>query len=98
LNDLYQWFSQQHHGLGIFQLFRQKLADFSEGEPEQKALNALLSQLGGRYIEAFDEEPLPATVADRAYERLLKLVASFDPCASADGRLADLNRVPRWIL
>jgi hypothetical protein len=43
------------------------------------------------YVEAFDEEPLPVAVADRAYQRLLDLVASLDFRASADC-LADLNR------
>ena len=93
MNDLYLWFSRQHHGLRTFQLFRQKLAHLSEREPDHKALYALLSQLAGRYIEAVDGEPVPAAVADRAYECLLKLLASLDLCAPADGRLADLNRV-----
>jgi len=53
----------------------------------------LLSYLVGSYIEAFDEEPLPVAAADRAYQRLLDLVASLDFRASADHRLADLNRV-----
>jgi hypothetical protein len=53
----------------------------------------LLSSLVGGYIEAFDEEPLPAAVADRAYQHLLDLVASLDFRASAEHRLADLNRV-----
>jgi hypothetical protein len=93
MKDLYDWFSRRHHGLRTFQLFRQKLATLSEGEPGNKALYALLSRLADRYIEAFDEQPVPAAVADRAYERLLKLLASLDRCASADARLADLNRV-----
>ena len=41
----------------------------------------------------FDEEPLPVEVADRAYHRPLELVASLDFNASADRRLADVNRV-----
>jgi hypothetical protein len=49
----------------------------------------LLSDLVGSYIEAFDEEPLPVAVADRAYQRLLDLVASLDFRASADHRFAD---------
>lgn len=53
----------------------------------------LLSSLVGGYIEAFDEEPLPVAVADRAYQRLLDLVASLDFRASAEDRLADLDRV-----
>jgi hypothetical protein len=38
----------------------------------------LLSSLVGGYIEAFDEEPLPVAVADRAHQRLLDLAASLD--------------------
>jgi len=36
---------------------------------------------------------LPAAVTDRAFERLLDLVASLDFRANAEHRLADLNRV-----
>jgi hypothetical protein len=93
MKDLYDWLSQQHHGLRTFKLFRRKLGELSDSEPDKRALYALLSQLAGRYIDAFDEEPVPVVVADRAYDRLLKLLASFDRCASADDRLADLNRV-----
>jgi hypothetical protein len=88
MSDLHAWLSRQHHGLRIFQ---QKLATLSGDEPEQRALCRLLTYLVGSYIEAFDEEPLP--VADRAFQRLLDLVASLDFRASAEHRLADLNRV-----
>jgi hypothetical protein len=44
-------------------------------------------------MEAFDEEPVPIAVADRAYQRLLNLLASLDQSASAEGRLTELNRV-----
>jgi hypothetical protein len=93
MNDLHAWLSQQHHGLRTFQIFQQKLATLSRDEPEQQALCRLLSYLVGSYIEAFDEDPLPVAAADRAYQRLLDLVASLDSRASADQRLADLNRV-----
>ena len=93
MNDLHTWLLQQHHGLRTFQIFQQKLATLSREEPEQRALCRLLSYLVGSYIEAFDEEPLPVAAADRAYQRLLDLVASLDFRASADHRLADLNRI-----
>jgi hypothetical protein len=79
--------------LRTFQLSRVKLADLSEREPDKKALYALLSRLAGRYVEAFDEEPVPVAIADRAYDRLLRLLASLDQSASADGRLAEFNHV-----
>ena len=93
MNDLHPWLSQQHHGLRTFHIFQQKLATLSRDELGQQALCRLLSSLVGGYIEAFDEEPLPVAVADRAYQRLLDLVASLDFRASAEHRLADLNRV-----
>ena len=91
MSDLHAWLSRQHHGFRTFQIFQQKLATLSREEPEQRALCRLLTYLVGSYIEAFDEEPL--RVADRAFQRLLDLVASLDFRASAEHRLADLNRV-----
>jgi hypothetical protein len=70
---------------------KRKLEDLIKNEPEHRALYRLLSSVVGRYIEAFDEEPLPVAVPDRAYQRLLDLVASLQ--ASTDCRLADLNPV-----
>jgi hypothetical protein len=93
MNDLYTWFSHQHHGLRAFRDFQQKLESLSRDEPEQRGLYRLLSGLVGSYIETFDEEPLPVAVADRAHERLLELLASLDPQANPARRLADINRV-----
>ena len=93
MNDLYTWFSQQHHGLRAFRNLQQKLESLSRDEPEQRGLYRLLSNLVGRYVETFDEEPLPVAVADRAHERLKELLAGLDPQASPARRLADINRV-----
>ena len=93
MNDLYTWFSHQHHGLRAFRNLQQKLESLSRDEPEQRGLCRLLSHLVGSYIETFDEEPLPVAVADGAHERLLELLASLDPQASPARRLADINRV-----
>jgi hypothetical protein len=98
MNDLHTWLSQQHHGLRTFQNFQQRLEALSRDEPEQRALYQLLSNLVGGYVEAFDEEPLPVAVADRAYQRLLDLVAGLDLRADADRRLADINRVAAYDL
>jgi hypothetical protein len=64
-------------------------------EPEQRAFR-LLTYLVGSYIE--DEEFLPVAVADRLYQRPLDLAASLDFRASADHRVADLNRVAALIV
>ena len=93
MNDLHTWLSQQHHGLRTIRTFQQKLDDVSKSDPEQRALCRLLNTVVGSYVDTFDEEPLPVAVADLAYCRLLELVASLDFSASADRRLADINRV-----
>jgi hypothetical protein len=93
MNELLMWLSRQHHGLHTFRRFQQRLAKLCKDEPEQKALYGLLHRFVGNYIDAFDEEPVPVAVADRAYDRLQKLLASLDPGANAGRRLADLNRV-----
>jgi len=93
MNNLHTWLSQQHHGLRTFKNFQEQLDLLSRREPEQQGLCALLSRLVGGYVEVYDEAPLPVTVADRAYGRLLELVGSIDLEADADRRLADINRV-----
>jgi hypothetical protein len=93
MNDLHTWLSQQHHGLRTFRTFQQKLDDLGNGDPGQRAVCRLLNSIVGSYVETFDEEPLPVAVADRAYQRLLDVVAGLDFDGNADRRLADINRV-----
>ena len=93
MNDLYTWLAKQHHGLRTFRTFQQKLDEVSSSDPEQRALCRLLNMIVGNYVDTYDEQPLPVTVADRAFQRLLELTASVDFSASADRRLADINRV-----
>src|SRR4029078_6266475 len=93
MNDLHTWLSQQHHGLRTFRAFQQKLDDLGNGDPGQLALWRLLNGIVDKYDETFDEAPLPVAVADRAYQRLLDVVASLDFDGNADRRLADISRV-----
>ena len=98
MNDLSTWLSQQHHGLRTFRAFQQKLDEIGTDDPDQRALCRLLNAIVGSYVDAYDEEPLPVTIADCAYHRLLDLVASVDFGASAERRLADINRVAAFDL
>ncbi len=93
MNDLHTWLSQQHHGLHTFRKFQQKLDDLGRDAPEQRALCRLLDGIVGSYIETFDEQPLPVAVADRAYRRLLALMAEVDFSGGPERRLADISRV-----
>lgn len=94
MNELHDWLSQQHHGLRTFQLFRQELTKLTIDDPDRAALYTLLSMLVAPYIEAFDEEPVPISVADRAFGNLLRAVAGLDFSKSADGRLIDCYAGP----
>jgi hypothetical protein len=93
MNDLHSWLSQQHHGLRTFKNFQEKIEIWSRHEAAQQGLCAVLNRLVGGFIEAYDEAPLPVSIAERAYRRLLDLLATLDPHADADRRLADINRV-----
>jgi hypothetical protein len=50
MNNLYARLSQQHHGLGTYRIFQQKLAALSGDEPEQQALCQLLTYLVGDHV------------------------------------------------
>ncbi|WP_245448786.1 hypothetical protein [Bradyrhizobium ottawaense] len=76
-----------------FREFQQRLYDACKDEPDQRGLCRLLNAVVDNYVDAFDEEPLPVAVADHAYQRLLDLVADIDFGASAEQRLATINRV-----
>ena len=93
MNDLYSWLSSQHAGLRTFKTFQQKLANVAAAHPQQRAACMLLSGIVGRYIEEFDETPLPSAVADRAYSRLLDAVAELNPTATPAEQLIRLNRL-----
>jgi len=98
MNDLYAWVAGQHHGLRTFKAFQQKLESLGKDEPDQRGLCKVLSSVVGRYVDALDEQPVPVELADRAHQRLLELLASLDLRATADRRLADINRVAAWDL
>lgn len=93
MNTLHTWLSQQHHGLHTFREFQQRLYEACKDEPDQQGLCRLLNTVVDNYVDTFDEEPLPVAVADHAYQRLLDLVADTDFSASAEQRLATINRV-----
>ena len=94
MNDLtYVAFATAPRPANLPAPFSKNSNDLGNGDPGQRALCRLLNGIVGSYVDTFDEEPLPVAVADRAYQRLLEMVASLDFDGSADRRLADINRV-----
>lgn len=95
LGELTAWLSSQHPGLRTYKAFRNKTLALSASDIEHRALYALLAAMAGRYIESFDEEPLPVETADRAYDKLLKIVSEVEGSTSAPAsrQIQILNRV-----
>lgn len=95
LGDLTKWLSSQHPGLRTYKAFQTKTLQLSTSDTEHRALYKLLAAMAGRYIESFDEEPLPVETADRAYKTLLDIVkeAESSTAATASQQIQILNRV-----
>jgi RecB family exonuclease len=98
MNELHAWLASQHPGLRTFKTFQLKLAEFAARHPEQRAMCRLLDAIVGRYVEEFDEAPLPSAVAERAYESLLRSVAELDGAAEPAQQLGALNRLATFSL
>jgi hypothetical protein len=93
MNELHAWLAGQHAGLRTFKAFQQKLAELARAHPEQRAMCRLLDAIVGRYIEEYDEAPLPSDVAERALQSLLRSVAELDDAAPPAQQLGALNRL-----
>lgn len=74
MGELHDWLLSQHPGLRTHKSFQRKALELASRDDEHKALYRLLASMVGRYIEWFDEEPIPPAVAERAYQLLLELV------------------------
>jgi hypothetical protein len=77
----------------VFLAFEPARNSMHAAHPQQRAACMLLSGIVGRYIEEFDEAPLPSAVADRAYSRLLDAVAELNPTETPAEQLTRLNRL-----
>jgi hypothetical protein len=95
LSELHQWLLGQHPGLRTYRSFQQRALELASSDAEHRALYRLLASIAGRYIESFDEEPLPVDVAKQAYQRLLNVVnvAEQSIDASACQQVQTLNSV-----
>ena len=85
MKELYFWLSDQHPGRKTFKTLQLKFEQLAANHREQRAMYRLLHGIVGRYIGEFDEAPLPSAIADRAYQRLLRLLAEPDSAASRQG-------------
>jgi hypothetical protein len=95
LGELHRWLLSQHPGLRTYKSFQQKALELASSDDEHRALYRLLASMVGRYIDSFDEEPLPVDVASRAYQRLVSVVddAELSMAAPASQQVQTLNKV-----
>ena len=95
MGELHRWLLSQHPGLRTYRSFQQKALELASSDDEHRALYRLLASMVGRYIDSFDEEPLPVEVASRAYQRLVSVVddAEVSMAAPALQQVRTLNKV-----
>jgi hypothetical protein len=98
MNELHAWLASQHAGLRTFKTFQLKLAEFAARHPGQRAMCRLLDAIVSRYVEEFDEAPLPSAVAERAWQELLRSVAELDCSAEPAQQLNALNHLAAFSL
>jgi len=95
VTELHDWLVGQHPGLRTYTSLQHKALQLASSDAEHGALYRLLAGLAGRYIESFDEEPLPVDVAQQAYQRLLATVGDAERSLSASPseQVKALNRL-----
>lgn len=95
MKELLDWLRLQKGALVTYREFQQRGLALLAQDPEQAALARLLVDLAGRFIDAYDGEPLAINVAERALARLIDFVETAErtKAAAPAERLALLNKI-----
>lgn len=93
--QLHSWLSHQHSGLKTYVALQKKTDELAETDGEHRAVYRLLSSILDPFIASFDEEPLPAGVAETTFQRLLAVVRDADNAISLapDQQIDALNKI-----
>lgn len=93
--ELHSWLSHQHSGLRTYVTLQQMTNELAETDADHRAVYRLLSSIIDPFIASFDEEPLPAGVADTTFQRLLAVVRDADNAVSLapDQQIDVLNKI-----
>lgn len=97
MEALQTWLSTQHNGVKTYVAFRDRALQLAATQKENAALLHLLAALADRFIYSYDESPLPADVADRAFALLKDLTQKGvrSVAASDADKVALLNEIAR---
>lgn len=95
MNELLNWLQQQKGSLRTYVEFQDRALTLRADAPDQAALLRLLADLAGRFVEAYDRQPLSAEIASRALDRLTDLLGRATGASATDpaGQLALLNEI-----
>jgi hypothetical protein len=74
LDELLAWLKPQNTGVRTYKAFQQKVMQLGATDRNHLALYHILAMLAARFIEAYEEHPLPVDVADQAFKRLIGVV------------------------
>jgi hypothetical protein len=93
--ELHSWLSHQHPGLKTYVALQQKTNELAQSDADHRAVYKLLSSILDPFIASFDEEPLPAGVAETTFQRLLSVVRDADKAISLapDLQIDVLNKI-----
>jgi hypothetical protein len=93
--ELHSWLSHQHPGLKTYIALQQKTNALARSDAEHRAIYKLLSSIVDPFIESFDEEPLPADVAEATFDRLLDVVRDAEDAITLapDQQIDALNKI-----
>ncbi|WP_156412180.1 hypothetical protein [Bosea sp. Root483D1] len=95
MNELLNWLQQQKGSLRTYVEFQDRALALRADAPEQAALLRLLADLTGRFVEAYDRQPLSAEIAARALDQLTEFLgkAVGGRTAGPADQLALLNQI-----
>src|ERR1700743_1452756 len=91
--ELHSWLSHQHSGLRTYVTLQQMTDELAETDAEHRAVYRLLSSILDPFIASFDEEPLPAGVAEATFQRLLAVARDHAIALAPDQQIDALNRI-----
>lgn len=95
LKDILAWMGKRSGGAHTYLEFQQRMQAASLEHRGNAAAARLLADLAGRFVDAYDGQPLPVGVASDAYARLTNYVerAAAIEGLSADAKLDFLNEL-----
>ena len=95
LQALHDRMKTRKPGLGSLTEFQHDCEEALAGAPEEAGFLRLLADMAGRFIDRYDQQPLPSDVATTAHGRLLALTARAAAATRGEEKLMLFNEIAR---